>query len=133
MDLLARREHARLELEQKLSKREYDDAEIKQTLDRLEQDGLLSNERFTEQYTRMRINKGFGPLKIAAELRARGVADNMANAALMEYHDVWLELAKTQQQKKFQDLPEDFSDRARQMRFLQGRGFSNEHIRQVFN
>lgn len=133
MDLLARREHARLELEQKLSKREYDADEIRQTLDKLEQDGLLSNERFTELYTRMRINKGFGPLKIAAELRARGVADDMAHSALTEYQDAWFELAKTQQQKKFQRLPEDFTDRARQMRFLQGRGFSNEHIRQVLN
>ena len=131
MDLLARREHARLELEQKLSKREYSDAEIKQTLDRLENQGLLSNERFTELYTRMRINKGFGPLKIAAELRARGVADDMAHAALVEYQDAWFELAKTQQQKKFKGLPDDFNDRARQMRFLQGRGFRNEHIQKV--
>jgi len=133
MDLLARREHSRLELERKLSKREYEEAEIAQTLDKLAWDGLQSDERFSELYTRMRINKGFGPLKIAAELRARGVTDDLVYSALQVHQDDWFDLAQAQQQKKFQDLPDDFTERARQMRFLQGRGFSNDQIKQVLN
>ncbi len=133
MDLLARREHSRLELERKLISREYNEDEIKLTIDKLIQDDLQSDARFCEAYVQSRINKGFGPVKIGIELKERGVDESLAEEGLNKHQDSWIELAHSQQQKKFRTKPDDFTERARQARFLQNRGFSNEQIQHVLN
>ncbi len=44
----------------------------------------------------------------------------------------WAALAETVRRKRFgPDLPADFQERAREARFLQGRGFRSEDIRKV--
>ena len=95
MDLMARREHSRYELAQKLRKRcarravlegaeegPDTDSLIEEVLDKLCSDELLSDRRFVESYITYRQRAGFGPLKVAAELRERGISDQLANAAL---------------------------------------------------
>lgn len=74
MDLLARREHSRSEIVEKL-KRKYPEStqHFDEVLDQLEQDGLLSDERFAEAYTRYRRARGFGPLLVRQELRGKGI------------------------------------------------------------
>ena len=133
MDLLARREHSRQELVRKLTSREYEESEILLTLDKLAEDDLQSDHRFTEAYIQSRINKGFGPVKIGIELRERGVTDVLIEECLGAHKDSWIELATAQQQKKFRTKPDDFTERARQARFLQNRGFSVEQIQHVLN
>lgn len=133
MDLLARREHSRLELERKLTSREYEESEIQVTLNKLVEDNLQSDHRFTEAYIQSRINKGFGPVKIGIELRERGVTDTLIDECLGVHQASWIELATAQQQKKFRTKPDDFTERARQARFLQNRGFSVEQIQHVLN
>jgi len=71
MDLLARREHTRLELERKLADREFDSTVIGDVLDRLQEDGLLDEDRFIESFVRTRVGKGHGPARIQAELGQR--------------------------------------------------------------
>lgn len=131
MDLLARREHSRVELERKLTKREYEAEEINSTIDQLVEDDLQSDSRFSEAYVQSRINKGFGPVKIRIELNERGVSDALIEESLGVHADSWIELAINQQQKKFRTKPDDFTERARQSRFLQNRGFSVEQIQSV--
>lgn len=82
MDYLARREHSRQELYTKLSRKEYMSEVINETLDRLEQQDLLSDQRFAENFTRHRVNQGYGRLRIRQELRLRGVDDGLVELAL---------------------------------------------------
>jgi regulatory protein len=131
--LLARREHSRLELKQKLLFRGCDGAELEALLNSLVTERLQSDERFTEAYVYSRTHKGFGPLRIQAELRERGIEDGLVHRFLKRDSSEWLEHARQQWRKRFGKAPGDFKERARQARFLQGRGFSPQVIRQVLN
>ena len=129
MNLLARREHSRLELARKLHRRysEYD--VIESALNRLIDDGLLSDERFTESYVNYRKGLGFGPVRIAAELRERGIGEALAGRYLNQSHESWAEAALLARQKKFGDaMPATREERARQQRFLAYRGFRHAHF-----
>ncbi len=131
MDYLARREHSRQELYTKLSRKEYMSEVINETLDRLEQQDLLSDQRFAENFTRHRVNQGYGRLRIRQELRLRGVDDGLVELALQVWQGQWLERAVLQQQKHFGELPTDIKARAKQTRYLQNRGFDFEVVREV--
>ncbi len=72
LDLLSRREHSRKELFLKLINRFESQEEINLTLDKLEGKNLLSDSRFAEEYVQARRKKGFGPIKISAELDPMG-------------------------------------------------------------
>jgi regulatory protein len=73
LNLLARREHSRMELTQKLKLRNFSENEISQTIEQLTQQDLQSDKRFAECYMRSRAEKGFGPVRIKFELREKGV------------------------------------------------------------
>jgi len=131
MNLLARREHSRLELRNKLLKRGFPSSDIDSSLDKLGVDGLLDEGRFVEVFTRLRVRRGNGPIKIRYELRERGVADDMIESALVPYQEQWVGLAQREQEKRFGELPKDIKAQGRQSRFLQNRGFDFEIIRKV--
>ena len=84
--LLADREHSRLELRRKLLARDYDPLVVEEALRSLERQGLLSDERFTEQYINVLKRKGFGPLRMRALLRERGINDTMTSNAPLCHH-----------------------------------------------
>jgi regulatory protein len=131
--LLARREHSRAELQRKLTQREHAADDIEAALDALERERLLSDARFAEQFVRGRIERGSGPHKIRAELRERGVADDVAADALAGHTQAWRERVHEVRRKRFGDaVPADYRERVRQMRFLQTRGFDAEQIRAAF-
>jgi regulatory protein len=92
MDYLARREHSRFELRNKLSEKaaEFDAALIDLVLDRLVADGLLSDGRFAESYVRSRINRGYGPVYIRYQLRQRKVEAELIDEMLDCDDLVWL-------------------------------------------
>lgn len=132
MDLLSRREHSTFELKQKLLRKEYLEDDIDIALQRLAAENLLSDERFVESFVHARQARGSGPRKIAAELSQKGVSDSLISHYLDERSPVWTDLAGEVRARKFgQTLPEDFKEKARQMRFLQQRGFSTEQIQRV--
>jgi regulatory protein len=134
MDLLARREHSRQELLTKLLTKGCTKEVAELALDGLEQDQLLSEDRFIESLVQTRRNQGHGPVRIRRDLRERGIADSSIDPWLDERAEDWLEiLAKVRRQKFGDELPGDFSERARQARFLQSRGFTAEQIRRVLN
>ena len=132
MNLLARREHSTQELRDKLLARGFEDDVITPALQTLSREGLLSDERFTESFIHSRVDRGSGPLKIRAELRQRGVADELITAWLDERDQVWLERAEAVRCKKFGSaLPVEYKEKARQARFLQYRGFTPEQTRRL--
>ncbi|MBT8138201.1 MAG: recombination regulator RecX [Gammaproteobacteria bacterium] len=134
MDLLARREYARLELRRRLMLKFADDVLIDEALEKLADEGLLSDERFAESYVRHRSSAGFGPQRILLELRERGVRDELAKAAINGSRCNWQDNALAARNKKFGALPAcDAKSRAARARFLQYRGFSADHIAELEN
>lgn len=130
MKLLARREHARGELAIKLAAVGGDVREIDRVLDALEAQGLLSEQRFAEQYVASRLGRGHGPRSIRDELRRRGVSDERAKEAVARDEEFWLEQALRMRAKRFGEaMPADYREWARQARFLERRGFTPEQIR----
>ncbi len=127
MNLLARREHSKKELQRKLVLRDFDEQTIDKVLSDLIQENLLSERRFAEAFVRSRINKGQGPLRIRRDLSERGVTDELIADYVNGWQ--WLALAADARQKRFgNELPTDYKERARQIRFLQYRGFDSEQI-----
>lgn len=128
MDLLARREHSRVELQQKLQQRQFPQEEIEGALEELVTTGLLSDARFAENYIHYRANKGYGPNHIRAELAQRGV-DELCIDEQISYYDMsfWEERCLQVWKKKFGGVfPEDYAAKAKHLKFLQYRGFSGE-------
>ena len=130
LGLLARREHSRLELINKLRTKPFsEDVDLPALCDSLEESNYLSNERFAAMFVRSCVNRGQGDIRIAYELRQRGINEAMADTALSEAHIDWFLLAKEQREKRFGlEIPADFKERVRQSRFLVSRGFSGEAV-----
>lgn len=131
MDYLARREHSRRELHRKLSVKGFEDAEIIPALDRLNDQGLQDDERFAASYIRHRANAGFGPLRIRFELQQRGLSEALMDQHLYDGEIDWQERMQVAYQKKYRGEPAaDKKEQARRLRFLYGRGFT-ENLDQV--
>lgn len=127
--LLARREHSQFELRNKLLQRKFPVALIESALLELLQEGWQSDKRFAESYAHMRINRGFGPLRIRYELQQRGIKDDLIDACVPDDNEFWLEKISLLCKKKFsKKVIKDIKERARQQRFLQQRGFALEQI-----
>ncbi len=130
--LLARREHSRFELSRKLERAGFAPADIAQLLDQFEAKNWLSDQRFAESYVADHRARA-GSIKLAYDLRQRGVPDSIIEAMLAENRDSEHERARTAWQKKFGAAPADATEKARQIRFLQSRGFTLDIIRHVIN
>ncbi len=133
MDLLARREHSFHELTQKLKAR-FPEADVILALEQLREENLQSDQRFLEAYIRYRASRGFGPLKIEAELYPKGLDPSEVKEALYSGDYDWVELCRQAREKRFPALDsQNPKDRARCQRFLQGRGFGFEEIRKALD
>lgn len=143
---LAQREHSRSELRRKLlraaraqaarapadepgSAADADPAiAIEQLLDALQGHGLLSDERFVESRVRVR-SANHGTRRIEFELAQHGL--KLGPAQLQQMRDSELQRARLLWQRRFGALPVEAADRARQARFLAGRGFAAAVVRRV--
>jgi regulatory protein len=128
--LLARREYCRAELARKLEAAGFDADGIQPLLDEFEAKNWLSDRRFAESYVADHRARD-GSVKLAHALRQRGVADTLIEAVLDDNRDSEPERARAVWQKKFGQPQADATERARQQRFLQGRGFTAEAIRRA--
>ncbi|MBI3774342.1 MAG: regulatory protein RecX [Gammaproteobacteria bacterium] len=130
--LLARREHSAQELRGKLIGKGYPAELVVSALEHLDAQGLLSDARFAEVFARSRANKGYGSVRIAQELRQRGVADAQIAPVLTEAKENWRAQITQVRNKRFGEaLPQSNADRAKQARFLLQRGFTSEQVRAV--
>ena len=128
--MLARREYSRFELERRLKPFTEDPAEISELLDDFERRGWLSESRVVEQVLASRRRR-FGTRRIVHELREKGVSPAAIAGAQQQLKDGEFEAAREVWRKKFGIFPTDARDKARQMRFLLGRGFSPDVIRRL--
>lgn len=130
--LLARREHSRAELARKLGQAGFAQPDIQALLEEFEGKNWLSDRRFAESYVADHRARA-GSVKLAYDLRQRGVDEGIIHAVLSENHDSELERAHEVWKKKFKAAPTDAAEKARQIRFLQNRGFSSGVIRQTLS
>jgi regulatory protein len=128
--LLARREHSRAELVRKLESAGFVRQDIAPLLDAFETQNWLSDRRFAESYVADHRARA-GSIKLAYDLRQRGVSDGIIESVLGDNRDSELERACEVWKRKFGAAPADRANKARQMRFLQSRGFTSEVIRRV--
>jgi regulatory protein len=127
------REHGAKELEAKLTSKGYNAMTSAQVIENLRESGLVSDARFTEVFVRSHASRGHGPIRIRHQLRELGVLPDLIQSSLELGEFDWADLAGQVRRRKFGEaIPADYSKRAKQMRFLQYRGFSTAHIRAAF-
>ncbi len=132
--MLARREHSQRELQRKLLQKGCDEALASEVVRKLAGERLVSDDRFVESLIQARRHRGYGPLRIQKELQEKGVEPE----AIAHWLDVtgreWLEDIRRVQRKKFGGkIPKSYTERARQARFLQYRGFTYDQIQQLLD
>lgn len=142
---LSRREYGKAELKQKLLDKEQDLDKIDALLDEFADKGYQSDYRTTLMLIRESIRKGRGRGRIRQEFYNKKIAMpsnideliDMANAESDEFSEFvddsedslvegvdWLKLAVTARTKKYGDnIPTEQKEKAKQLRFLQYRGF----------
>ncbi|QCB47752.1 recombination regulator RecX [Hydrogenophaga sp. PAMC20947] len=128
--LLGQREHSRFELERKLRQHENEPGELARALDELQAKGFINEQRVLESVVFRRAPR-LGAQRVRQELQAKGLAPeaiaqavaDLQGSEVQRAHDVW--------HKKFGVPADDAQGRAKQMRFLAGRGFGAEAIRRV--
>jgi len=129
LNLLARREHSRVELARKLSLHGDPEA-VAVLLDDLERENLLSNTRYAESLAHTRAGR-HGSLRLKADLRDKGVPESVIAHVVSDAREQDLSTAQDVWRKKFGQLPKDAAERAKQMRFLASRGFPADVVRRV--
>ena len=130
MRLLARREHSRAELLGKLVGRGFENDSVEELLQGLEDQDLLSDERFAMSLIASRAETGYGPKRIDLELRNRGVSEELAREALAKAEVDWGQQVTDQAVRKFgSDPAQTFPEWARRARYLERRGFGQDAIR----
>ena len=121
--LLARREYSRAELSDKLVAGGATREEIPPLLDELAALGYLSDDRYARAVVRQK-SAGWSRRAIAGTLKAAGVDGETASAAVAsseaDDHATLVALWR----RRFGRAPVDEREKARQVRFLQSRGFS---------
>tara|TARA_B100000676_G_scaffold243224_1_gene244937 strand:- start:1825 stop:2286 length:462 start_codon:yes stop_codon:yes gene_type:complete len=127
VSLLARRDHARRELETKLRSKVGEHPALGAVLDWCEEHGFIDDRRFAGFFVRSRIDRGQGALRIRQELQLKGVDSELIGQALADVEVDWFALARDVRARRFRQYPgKDQKEKARQLRFLQQRGFDAE-------
>ncbi len=131
LGLLARREHSRRELARKLGQAGIEPGALSQALDRLDAEGLQSDQRFAELLVRSRIAQGYGPRRIRAELGQHGLDAAAAGQAIDAAAPDWRALLEALYRRRFRDACGSPRERDRRQRHLLQRGFDLADIRAV--
>ena len=131
--LLTRRDHSQKELFTKLQSKGFEQDLIEAVVAEFHKLGYLNEERFAEHFLNFRLAKGYGPERISIELKERGISEAIIAKVIEMADNSWPVLAQKVWKKRFKNqYPSDFATKAKQMRFLQYRGFTHEQIESVF-
>jgi regulatory protein len=127
--LLGRRDFASGELRQKLEEQGFDAQVVAEAVSELVEGGVVNDARYAEHYVAYHAERGQGPVRIAADLRELGLPAEVIQAALDAGPD-WRQRAREVRIRRFGLAePQTWTQKAKQGRFLQYRGFSSDHIR----
>ncbi|MBS1270490.1 MAG: Regulatory protein RecX [Gammaproteobacteria bacterium] len=131
MRWLARREYSVYELKRRLIGKGYVEEDVRKALETLESRSLVSDRRFAESLFRNRVERGYGPVKIAHELKVKGVGEVLIDNVLENDSECWVTRLQAVWEKRFGHPPGSYREWARQARGLQSRGFTAEQVRRV--
>jgi regulatory protein len=127
--LLGRRDFCSGELRQKLEADGFDAEPVAAAVAELIEGRILNDARYAENYVTWHAERGQGPVRIAADLKALDLPSDLIQAALDAGPD-WRQRAREVRIRRFGLAePETWGQKAKQGRFLQYRGFSSDHIR----
>jgi len=113
----------------KLVSKNHSDDDASEAIEMLKEQNIINDTRFAESYMRFRIEKGFGELKIRAELRERGIKREIIELTIEESSAKWGKLIAKARTKRFgNEKPIDWDEKGKQTRFLQARGFTDSQI-----
>ena len=133
---LAQREHSRAELERKLARHVEDTpeasaaAQIAAALDELTAHGLLSEARVAASVLNSQAPR-YGTRRLKQTLQAKGLDPALVASTLQQARGSEFERALDIWRRRFGTAAASAAERARQMRFLAGRGFEGDVIRRV--
>lgn len=127
---LATREHSARELAAKLKPYIEDGDDIEALMAWLQEKGFLSEERFAEAFARRKSSR-YGSRRILYELQDHHLAGSVIQDITETLKETELQRAFTLWERKFGKPPETLPEKAKQIRFLQQRGFPGNIIRQV--
>ena len=129
--LLSRREYSRAELKAKLLL--YDkQAELESLLDSLQEKDWLSDKRFAEEWVRQRSLR-YGRQRLQYELGQKGIEPELITASLHKYLQDEVAQARLVWQKKYGLRAISPQEKAKQIRFLQYRGYDWDIIQQILD
>ena len=124
---LSRREHSRAELARKLAPHAESPEQLDQLLDALERENWLSNARFAESLVHRRASR-YGAARVMQEARTHQLGGEQLADLQQRLRATEMERARAVWQKRFGVAPGSPEEKARQMRFLAARGFSQAVI-----
>ena len=130
--LVARREHTRLELTKKLIVRGFERGDVDTLLNYFEEKGWLDERRYIDIFLRAKRCR-YGSLKLIRELEVRGISRDLIEEVRPGIQSGELDAAQGVWQKRFGVQPKNSTELAKQIRFMQSRGFEQEVIKSVVN
>jgi len=132
LGLLARREHSARELKAKLARRGLDAGESDAALEKLKAKDYQSDDRFGEMLVRSRIEGGYGPRWILAELRTHGIDEASARALLDDAAVDWPAQVRRQLRRRYGGKgATTLAERAKRATFLLRRGFDAATVQSI--
>lgn len=141
--MLSRRDYGTTELQRRLARRiresdreaqtVTDETCLPQVMEYLLENHYLDDNRTVYAFFRSYLNKSYGPLRIRQELRLKGFPSEIIERLFEEDETDWYALCQEVHEKKFgTGKPKDFKEKAKQIRYLQYRGFTSEYINSLF-
>ena len=125
--VLTRKEYSKKDLIEKLALYAQDREEVIELVEELAQENYQSDRRVAEMVVRSQIRKGKGPNRIKLALQTKSIDKDLAKKDIAEVD--WYEQAYQLKVKKYgTDVATDSKLKAKQIRFLQYRGFEMDAI-----
>ena len=128
--LLAMRDMSRMEFARKLAAKAFTPEDIAAAVVWCEADGWLNETRYAE-VTARRLGHKYGATRIAQTLKQKGVPNGAVAETLSAMKDGELARAQAVLERKFRDAPSNAEQRAKQIRYMQTRGFSFDVIKRA--
>lgn len=128
--LLSRREMGRAEFITKLLAAGYEKPEVEEAAAWCQSQGFLNETRYVEGVAR-RLSSKYGASRVATTLRGKGVTEDAIAVAMPDLKVSEIDQARLLWARKFGAPGETQSEKAKQMRYLQSRGFSFDTIKKV--
>lgn len=132
--LLSMREQSQFELLQKLAAKGFSNTASERQLQLFIEKGIQSDQRYLASYVRGAYLKGKGPQVIRQSLQQHNIEGAHVSLHIKDEDYDWYGLAIKVRNKRFGETPPiDCSDKEKQIRFLQYRGFEQAHINEAFD